>query len=129
MSENKKNEFDDILNYCGFDCGTTSKISYQHFIKYLERAKKLNNWSETRFLRSLRVSIGIDMRYIKDIHEGFVELGIIGIKEGCINFIGYSKENNGKENKKINNAKKEEKVESLKEYSEKHPNNTEKEKK
>ena len=96
MSENKKNDFDDILSDCGFEYGVTSKISYYHFKKYLERAKKLNGWDETRFLKSLRISIGIDLRYIKDIHEGFIELGIIEINKGCIDFIGLKKENNGK---------------------------------
>jgi hypothetical protein len=99
MLEANKNEFDSILTECGFDCGTISKITYQHFIKYLERAKKLNGLNETRFLIGLRISIGIDIRYIKDIHEGFKELGIIEINNGCIEFIGLHKENNEKKKK------------------------------
>jgi hypothetical protein len=127
LSENKKNEFDDILSECGFDYGTTSKISYQHFKKYLERAKKLEGWDETRFLISLRISIGIDMRYIKDIHEGFKELGMIGLNKGCIEFIGLKKQNNGKEKRKPKQEPKEEKEESITEYAKKNPNNAEKE--
>ena len=99
MQENKINEFDNILSDCGFEYGVTSKISYYHFKKYLERAKKLEGWDETRFLKSLRISIGIDLRYIKDIHEGFIELGIININNGCIEFLGLKKENNGKKKK------------------------------
>ena len=99
MQENKINEFDNILSDCGFEYGVTSKISYYHFKKYLERAKKLEGWDETRFLKSLRISIGIDLRYIKDIHEGFIELGIININNGCIEFLGLKKENNRKRKK------------------------------
>lgn len=124
MSENKKNEFDDILSDCGFDYGAVSKVSYQHFKKYLERAKKLNGWDETRFLITLRISIGIDIRYIKDIHEGFKELGIIGINKGCIEFIGLTKENNGKKKKEV----KEVKEESATEYMKRKQNESEKEK-
>lgn len=112
--DNKQDEFDKILDYCGFTSGIHSRISHLHLKTYLLNAKKYDGFNENKFLSMMRISLGIDSRYIKDIHEGFVEFGIIKINKGCINYI-YPKngdlfiENHIKEESEIKQKNKKEK--------------------
>jgi hypothetical protein len=89
MSKNNDSdsEFDAILFNCGYG-SINSPVAREHLKTYLAMAKRFTGMEEHKFLDRCRIAVGINQRYVKEIHSGFLSWDIVQKSNGCIYFIG-----------------------------------------